>query len=231
MTGRRSFKRLSAVEASRALYIDFEGEKDHLPVLLGILHRRGKGARPFVHQVVVDAAFDNLGCPVTTLRAVIENVAERADCRDRRIVSWSQHDLDVVRTLSQEDPELVARFEARYANALGVAKRWRNKLHADARSASGRLGDYLALVGYRVPREAVAGRVGATIRIVRPRLEGGRSLTVRQQERWDELLEHNRHDCAGMRLVCLRATEELDATAHRSPWQVADARGRATVAA
>jgi hypothetical protein len=41
------FKRLSAAEALRALYIDFEGEKDKPPVIVGV-HRRGRGARPFV---------------------------------------------------------------------------------------------------------------------------------------------------------------------------------------
>lgn len=30
-----AFKGLSAAEALRALYIDFEGEKDKLPILLG----------------------------------------------------------------------------------------------------------------------------------------------------------------------------------------------------
>ena len=36
-------KRLTAAEALRALYIDFEGGKDQPPVLLGV-HRRGRGA-------------------------------------------------------------------------------------------------------------------------------------------------------------------------------------------
>ncbi len=209
---RSAFKRLSAAEARRALYIDFEGEKDQLPVLLGVLRHGGKGRTPFVLQEVVDPAFADLGCRVVTLHMAVENVVRRAEHGDRRIVSWSQHDLDVVRALRAEDPDLVARFERHYANALSVAKHWRNKLHAGVKPADGRLADYLAMVDYGVPPQAVPGHVGETIRILRPRLENGQSLTVRQQERWDELLEHNRHDCAGMRLVCLRATRELDAT-------------------
>jgi hypothetical protein len=50
------FKRLSAAEALRALYIDFEGEKDKPPVIVGV-HRRGRGARPFVSVDVVDETF------------------------------------------------------------------------------------------------------------------------------------------------------------------------------
>jgi hypothetical protein len=44
-----AFKRLSTAEALRALYIDFEGQKDQPPVLLGVLRRGGKGSTPFVH--------------------------------------------------------------------------------------------------------------------------------------------------------------------------------------
>jgi hypothetical protein len=49
------FKRLSAAEARRAPYIDFEGQKDEPPVLLGV-HRSGRGARPLVHEVVMGAS-------------------------------------------------------------------------------------------------------------------------------------------------------------------------------
>ncbi len=201
----RDSKRLSANEAANALYIDFEGEKDKAPVLLGTLRRPGRGSRPFVHQEVLDPMFDGLGLAVLSLRAAVEKVVVRAEARDRRIVSWSEHDLEVVRTLRPDHPELVARFEARYANALGVARRWRNGVHGGHKPASGRLGDYLDLIGYAVPDEAAPGRVGDTIRTLRARLERGLPLTATQQCRWQELVEHNRHDCAGMRRVAGKA--------------------------
>lgn len=116
-----------------------------------------------------------------------------------------------MRTLRDEDPELVARFEARYVNALSVAKHWRNKLHGGAKPASGRLADYLALIGHPVPEDAAPGKVGETIRVLQRRIEQGLPLTTAQQARWKRLVEHNRHDCAGMRLVSIRATRELDA--------------------
>jgi hypothetical protein len=140
-----------------------------------------------------------------SLREAVEKVVLRADHGDRRIVSWSEHDLNVVRTLAAEDPDLVARFEARYANARAVAERWRNKLHGGDKPEPGRLADYLALIGYPVPDEAAPGSVGETIRVLRGRLERGLALTPAQREHWDHLVEHNRHDCAGMRRVCLRA--------------------------
>ncbi len=208
-----AFKRLSAAEALRALYIDFEGQKDQPPVLLGVLRRGGKGSTPFVHQDVVDKAFTSFSVPVMSLRGAVEKAVLRAERSGRRIVSWSQHDLEVVRTLRDDDPELVARFEGRYANALSVAKRWRNRCYGGVKPAIGRLADYLALIGYPVPDDAAPGQVGETIRVLRRPLEQGLPLTARQRSRWGHLVEHNRYDCAGMRRVCLRATQESEALA------------------
>lgn len=206
-----AFKRLTEAEARRALYIDFEGEKDKPPVLLGVLRRGGKGPEPFVLQIVLDPEFASAGPDAKTLREAVEVVVQRAEHADRRIVSWSEHDLEVVRTLRDSAPYLVARFERRYANALGVGKRWANKLHPEDKPAIGELGAYMALIDYKVPPGGGPGHVGVTIRAIRPALRSGRPLTPRQKMRWDRLLKHNRHDCAGMRKVCLRATRELEA--------------------
>lgn len=204
-----AFKQLSEGEAQRALYIDFEGGQDKPPVLLGILGHRGRGAEPSVFQVVVDREFEPAGPMPRGLIDAVETVVQRAEHGDRRIVSWSQHDLDVVRRLHDDQPELVARFEHRYANALGVARRWANRMHPEDRPADGRLVGYLALIGYEIPPGASAGHVGQTIRALRPRLQAGRPLTPAHRRRWARLLEHNRYDCDGMREVCLLATREL----------------------
>ena len=137
MTERKhQFKQLSGVEALQALYIDFEGGKDQPPVLLGV-HRRGRGTRPYVQQDVVDEVFEGLVPRYLPLRDAIANVVRRAEHGDRRIVAWSEHELDVVRTLLDGDPDLVARLEARYANARAFAEYWRNKLHDRDRPKEG----------------------------------------------------------------------------------------------
>ncbi len=210
---RNWFKRLSAEEARRALYIDFEGQKVSAPVLLGILRRRGRADKPSVFQVVIDPDFEAAGPALQELHRAIEIVVIRAESGDRRIVSWSEHDLEVVQRLRDVDPDLVARFERRYANALAVAKRWANRLHREDKPANGELGGYLAMIGYAVPTGAGPGHVGDTIRALRPALAAGRPLTSRQEARWSRLLSHNRHDCAGMRAVCVLATQELEAEA------------------
>ena len=164
---------------------------------------------------MLDANFEPLADRAQALRQAVEVIVQRADRRNVRIVSWSRHDLRIVRTLRDDDPELVARFERRYADARAVAKRWANSLHRSAKPADGRLTEYLAFVGYEAPSDASVGAVGETIRRLRPRLQGGRPLTRNQEQRWTRLLTHNRHDCAGMRAVCLRATRELDAAGSR----------------
>ena len=205
----RAFRDLSAAEALRALYIDFEGEKDRPPVLLGA-HRRGRGPRPYVHAYLVDEAFAVFGDTALTLHGAIQRIVGRAEARDRTIVAWSTHELAIVRELLADDPDLVARFEARFVNALALARYWRNKLHDGDRPAASRLAEYLALIDYQVPEDGHGGNVGDTIRAIRKTLERGAPPTDHQQERWRRLVEHNRHDCIGMRRLCVRATRELD---------------------
>jgi hypothetical protein len=208
MTDRTSFERMTSAEALRALYIDFEGEKDKPPVFLGV-HRRGRTARPYVHSHILDPDFAALSV-VTSLHEAVLNLVMRAEKGDRRIVAWTEHELKIVRRLSGEDPELVSRFEARFANAKRLAERWRNRVYGGEMPADGKLGSYLALVRYEVPPEGSAGQVGATIRTLRARLARGHSLTASQGERWRRLVEHNRHDCIGMRRLTLVATAALE---------------------
>ena len=105
-----------------------------------------------------------------------------------------------------------------------------NKLHREDKPAEGKLAGYLALIGYEVPHGGRARQVGDTVRALRPPLQAGRRLTARQRERWLDLLEHNRNDCAGMRAVCLRATREIESagTAPREAKSRSTGRGEAS---
>ena len=190
------------------MYIDFEGPKGKSPAFLGV-HRKGDHVQPDI----VDPSLASLG-PSRTLRDAVTHIIVRAESRNRRLVSWSEHDLDVVRTLTEsEDPALVERFERRYANARAIAERWRNAVHGGNKPDVGRLADYLPLVGYAVPDGAEGGDVGQVISDIRDRIDRGLDPTPGQLARWDRLIEHNWHDCVGMREVCIRATRELEALA------------------
>jgi hypothetical protein len=213
--------RLTADDAVRALYIDFEGNKDQPPILLGCTRKfKGDPAHVVTH-VVTDPAFASLaaadGLKVASLGDAVEGIIQRAEPKDRRIVAWSQHELDVVR---EHCPQHLDRFAARYVNARSVAEYWRNACHDRVKPDINKLAWYLDVVGWVVPEHAGPDRTGETIRIVREALERGRSateLTDNQRRRWRDLLDHNRHDCMGMRRVTVTATRELAQRAERLP--------------
>lgn len=198
----KQFKQMTAAEARTAFYVDFEGAKAAPPVLIGIL-------RKHTQQYVVDPAFRPLGPAYLELRQAVATVLTRAEKQDRRIASWSEHDLEIVRSLTAE-PALVRRFEARYANGRALAARWASRRDEVAKPSEGDLAHYMALIGFEVPESAGPGRVGKTVRSLRTSLDAGRQPSEHQAERWADLLEHNRYDCEGMRAVVIQAATDLE---------------------
>ena len=199
----KQFKKLTAADARTAFYLDFEGNKDQPPVLMGYL-RKGP-----VVQYVVDPLFAETGVPSISLLQAVRTVVTRAQKQDRRIVSWSEHDLDIVR--STKDAAVIRSFEARYVNARALAARWASRHRDIEKPGSGDIEHYFDLIGFEVPEAAGPGQVGSTIRSIRQRLAAGRPPTATQLERWADLLEHNRYDCEGTRLVAIRAATDLEA--------------------
>ena len=84
----------------RALYIDFEGRKDHPPVLLGATRYRSAER---VHQYVTDPRYIPVGSrdelEVLTFLEAVERILQRAEAHDRLIVAWTTHELDLVERL------------------------------------------------------------------------------------------------------------------------------------
>lgn len=221
---------LAPEAARRALYIDFEGRKDRPPILLGCTRRSRVHGDLSVWQAITDPRFESLaradGLELLTLADAVERILVRAEAKDRLIVAWSQHELDVV---GEYAPKHLDRFATRYVNARTFAVRWRNKCHAGARPASNTLADYLELTGYRVPDGAGPGRAGETIGILERAFDAGRTasdLTDNQRRRWRDLREHNRHDCAGMRSVCMIAADTIAKSDRRDESRPARLDGR-----
>lgn len=206
--------RLTPQEARQALYIDFEGRKDAAPVLLGCAHRPGKGVKPWVWQAVTDPLFEPLtriddDIELLPLLGAVERILQRAEAKDRLIVAWSEHELDVVKEYC---PQHLARFEARYVNARTFAVYWRNACHRGDKPTTRDLPTYLALIGYDLPVGAGPGRAGETIRRCDDALARGKGLaglTDDQLHRWQQLRDHNLHDCHGMKKVCILAADEV----------------------
>ncbi len=198
----RPFRQLTAAEARTAFYVDFEGGQGATPVLLGIL-------RKHTQQYVVDPAFRPLGPAHLELRQAVATVVTRAEKQARRIASWSDHDLAIVRSLTKE-PDLIRRFEARYADGRALADRWATLAPGIDKPASGELEPYLELIGFEAPESVGPGEVDATVRSLRGSLDAGRQPSPQQVHRWAALLEHNHYRCLGLRAVCVRAATELE---------------------
>src|SRR4029079_12436367 len=106
MPQQKHWKQLTPEEASRALYIDFEGQQDKPPVLLGVTRWSKPTQLRLVNQVICGERFAPLaqvgGLAQETLRHSRRDVLLRAKAHDRRIVAWTEHERKVVKTYCPE---------------------------------------------------------------------------------------------------------------------------------
>lgn len=113
---------LTADEASRGIYIDFEGRIDQAPVLLGILTPDG-AAPGTTEQMVLDPRLEPAAIAaslrVVTIESVIEDLVGRFEVEGRALIGWSRHEVDVVER--ECSAELAQRFAECYADAKQVA--------------------------------------------------------------------------------------------------------------
>ena len=202
------------VQARSALYIDFEGRKGEPPVLLGRTRKsKVKHARSVV-QVITDESLRPLGeaegLEVLSLSAAVDSILTQAEVEQCLIVAWSSHELDVVQ---RDCPEHFERLKTRYVNARTLVVNWRNSRRRGKKPGTNTLPAYLAYLGYPVPEEAGPGQAGKSIKVLQDALlkRGGDpdQLTDKQRARWDALIAHNDHDCAGMRRIFVRAADEM----------------------
>lgn len=219
-TARRSDRKLTPAEARRALYIDFEGRKVGPPALLGCTRRSKVDGETSVWQAVTNPDFGTLAeadrIESLALADAVERILQRAESGNRRIVAWSEHELKMVREFC---PQHLERFTDRYVNARSLAERWRSKCHVGPKPKPAKLTSYLELIKYRVPEAAGPDRVGPTLKIIGEAMDRGKradQLTDKQRQRWADLREHNRHDCVGMRRVCVLAADEIAAADERT---------------
>ncbi len=211
-------------EAQRAVYVDFEclKTKPPHPALLGVLI---DAADDHVDQLIIDARL----APARVAKRERTLVADPADAvdaivnlarvDDRRIVGWSLFDRA---RMIEIRPDLKADVETLYANALPVARAWRQAVHpsvkiepADPYAAKHTLDKYAVLARYPHAHKLMNAKPADWIRHALDQLgaTGGRySKTTKQTKRdWHRLLDYNRHDLLAVRHIALKATHELEA--------------------
>ena len=202
---RTATRRIKPWEAQAGIYVDFEGRTTGDPVLLGILFNENRdGTGPWVvEQFVMDPEMQGVDaeagatCVALSIEEAVSSVIDWSDTEQRHLISWSQHDWEILRRISGERA-------FRYRNAIRTAKGWRYREETAGTITDSPRNDeakrnalcrYETFIGYERPNEPYD--VGDSIRYIREL----KSVTPGAIRRWETILTHNRHDLLAMRDV------------------------------
>jgi hypothetical protein len=197
-------------EVERAIYIDYEGNIDKPPTLLG-WYVDGN-----YHASIIEPLFETCanryrtkGIAVTDHATLALQLLEQAEDEKRLIVSWSQHDyLHMCKVLTAIDQ---GRLQLVYRNAIKTAKPWyRNKFGSLTEKA--KLQFFEDLLGFYVPERFGLGLVGESLRLIREQIEKGRTysdLTKAAKTGWISVVRHNKFDLQGMAFVLNAITRQI----------------------
>jgi hypothetical protein len=216
-------RRASAL--ARALFVDFEclkgsrGQKPH-PALLGVLV--GADGESFA-QIITDERLAPARVAQAQTRAMnapdaVDALVARAVAEDRQIVAWSVFDRD---RMIDACPNRAEEIEARYVNALQVARPWGRTIHPSVRieregplAPKHTLEKYAHLARYPVPTGFATATPAKWIRHTLGQLRANagryRRTTPQTKRDWHKLLDYNRHDCLALRHIILKASRELE---------------------
>lgn len=207
-TKRNPHASISVADAERAIYVDFEGFANKSPSLLGILVDRS------LSQVVLDPrlkpAAEAKGCKIAGIRDVAVALKKWCQQSGRKLVGYSQHELQVFFKYADVD------FRDEYRDARMIAKRWWNICRPGIPRRDNGLKTFLEAIGQPQPtyfgEHKATSRLRAVIDMLGARGEYG-ALTPVVKAKWQKLLDYNACDCHGMRALTLIASIE---TTHRS---------------
>jgi hypothetical protein len=213
---------LTAREAKRAVFIDFEGTRKDSPSLLGVYI----AGRKSFHQTVMEQALYPAvlyKSPKITWRVKAVAPAEAldklrcvVDSRRLRVFAWTTLEQRTIIKLLKGFPELREFWKGRVENAIPYAKEWKRRVHPDVKLSrkKGRgpntLENYEKLIGYKRHTIHGWGLTGKRVRGVRAALAkrgSMKKLTRTQKGYWTNLLIHNKDDCRGMAAVLKICTE------------------------
>jgi len=195
---------ISPAEAERAIYVDFEGFMNKPPSLLGILIDGS------LAQVVLDSQLTSAarakGCETAALCDVAAELKRRCVEEQRRLVGYSQHELDVFLEYTGID------FGNDYGDARMVAKRWWNICRPGVPRPDNGLKAFLEAIGQPMPahfgERKATSRLKAVIDMLSKR-GSYNQLTPVVKAKWRKLLNYNAHDCHGMQALVAMASVQI----------------------
>jgi len=205
------------------IYIDFEGNKDKPPTLLGVLERTKDGE--IFRQIILEDVFEILApserhpqLRVDSLANVLSHVDNHYG-PDVPIYAWSSHEQATIDDILV-DTEVSSQCLNRIIDAKKLAKRWARAEFPDHKFEKtefrGRhtLDQYLDLIGYTVPTVQGAGKTGTRLTSLRETLMKGQQFESWPRSKktyWTNLLAHNLHDCYGMMAIVDRINADKKA--------------------
>lgn len=203
---------ITPAEAERAIYLDYEGNMDRPPTLVGWMV---DGA---LQGAIVEPGFATCAGRWRVKHIGVCHHAERisrlinlAQEENRLIVSWSEHDHRIMSNAL--DSTCRERLDQVYRNAIPTARRW-HWYTSSTRAVNGSLAYFLDVMGYPVPTMYGPNVVGDGLRLIRKQLEEGRgyqALTPKAREGWRAVVKHNMHDLQGMEWVTTVASNAMSA--------------------
>jgi hypothetical protein len=197
-----SKKKITSQELSRAIFIDYEGNIDRAPSLLG-WRVDGKSFASIVEEDFATCAdrYRAKGITYTPHKSIAHKLLNQACEEDRVLVSWSEHDLrQISNVLPEQDQHALL---SRYRNAITVARSWHYRTLGE-RAPEGTLSYFNRLLGFPIPLKYGTGRVGQGLRLIRNQLQKGRQypeLTPKARGSWIAVVKHNELDLRSMEFV------------------------------
>jgi len=187
---------LTSREADRAIYIDFEGFTDRSPDLLGILCE--ENFKQVVLKRSLVSTTSNGSTSFQPIQSILRELKRIAESENRKIIAYSEHEANMARRYAQIDLLPV------YKNARIIAESMSRHDSRRDHSATQTLKDHLALLDFEYPPQIGVGQATTRLRIVQESIRycGNYERCPESVKReWRNLLEYNRLDCVGMKLL------------------------------
>ena len=231
MKEKAALRPLTAGEAKRAVFIDFEGTRKDLPSLLGVyVAGRKSFSQTVIEQALYPAALyksPKISWPVKPAgpAEALDKLRRVVESKRLRVFAWSKLEQRTIIKLLGDFPELREFWKGRVEDAIPYAKAWKRRAHPDAKLSrkKGRgpntLENYEKLIGFKRHTIHGWGLTGKRVRGVRAALAkrgSMKKLTRIQKGYWTNLLIHNKDDCRGMAEV-MAVTAGMILKSRRNP--------------
>ena len=199
---------LSALQAEKAIFIDFEGFEEISPTFVGIRIENTFQQLVFDTDLEQAARFHNL--TVVDGKTFIHSLIAKARSENRRLVGFSSHEKTVIKEFFQSD------ISDLYADARLMGKFLRRTALRDLDKKPKDLTGYLNALGYQKKDSAIK-KTTSRIRAVKTMLAAKQlkygelafeNCTPTVKAKWTKVLRHNDDDVNGMAFLVQRYVEE-----------------------